>query len=145
MRLAVIAGWILLVVEALLVTTMFVQKNMGDDAAGRGVARGFAMLLGPVLLAAAALFIWGQRSGPRAAFWAGFGIMAIPLMFLAKNAIGGKLRGMSLAAGKARYGKFDDARLTKLARAIERDDTAAVRALIAEGPVDFTARSRRGQ
>ena len=145
MKLAVIIGWALLAIEGLLVATMFVQKNMGDDAAGRGVARGFAMVLAPVLIVAAALFIWGQRGGPRAAFWAGFGVMAIPLTFMAWNTIGGTLRRLDLAAGKSRYGRFDDHRLTKLARAIERDDTAAVRAILAEGPVDFTARSRRGR
>ena len=56
-------------------------ERLGDDAAGRGMARGFAVILGPILLVAAALFIWGQRGGPRPAFWAGFRIMAIPLVF----------------------------------------------------------------
>lgn len=145
MRIAVITGWILLAVEGIFVAGLFITKNMGDDAAGRGMARGFALILAPILLLAAALFVWGQRGGPRAAFWAGFGVMTIPLALIALNAAKGTLRSVDLAAGKALYGKFDDARLTKLARAIERNDTARVRSIIAEGPIDFTARSRRGR
>ena len=145
MKIAVIVGWILLVIEAALVLSMFVQPNMGDDAAGRGMARGFAIVLGPLLLLAAALFLWGQRGGPRFAFWAGFAIMAIPLAFIIKNSVVGRFNSFELARGRALYGKFDDGRLTKLARAIEAEDTAAARAIIAEGPIDFTARSRRGR
>lgn len=145
MKLAVITGWILLALEGLFVAVLFVSKNMGDDAAGRGMARGFAVILGPILLVAAALFIWGQRGGPRPAFWAGFGIMAIPLVFFLVTSAKKTLRGFDLAAGKALYGKFDDRRLTRLARAIEKNDTATVRSIIAEGPIDFTARSKRGR
>lgn len=145
MRLAVITGWILLIVEASIVAWLFLMRNMGDDAAGRGMARGFAMLLGPIVLLAAALFVWGQRGGPRAAFWVGFGIMTIPLVLIVINMTRGTLRSVNLAAGKAQFGKFDDGKLTRLARAIEKDDTAAVRALIAEGGLDFEARSRRGR
>ena len=145
MKFAVILGWILLVIEGAIIAGMFIQPNMGDDAAGRGMARGFAVILGPVLLVAAALFLWGQRGGPRAAFWIGFGVMAIPLAVIIRNTVSGKLRSLDIAAGKSLYGKFDDARLTKLARAIEKEDTAAVRTLIAEGPIDFKARSRRGR
>jgi hypothetical protein len=133
------------VIEGVIIAGMFIQPNMGDDAAGRGMARGFAVILGPVFLVAAALFLWGQRGGPRAAFWIGFGVMAIPLAVIIKNNVSGKLRSFDIAAGKSLYGKFDDARLTKLARAIEKEDTTAVRTLIAEGPIDFEARSRRGR
>ena len=62
MKAAVILGWVLLVVEGLIVASMFVNPNMGDDAAGRGVARGFAIVLGPALLGSAALFIWGNAA-----------------------------------------------------------------------------------
>ena len=145
MKIAVIVGWILLVIEAALILSMFVQPNMGDDAAGRGMARGFAIVLGPILLVAAALFLWGQRGGPRFAFWAGFAVMAIPLAFIIKNQVVGSFNSFELSRGRALYGKFDDGRLTKLARAIEAEDTATVRTMIAAGPVDFTARSRRGR
>ena len=145
MKIAVIVGWVLLAIEGLFIASMFVQPNVGDDAAGRGMARGFAIVLAPILLAAAALFIWGQRGGPRAAFWAGLGLMAIPLFFVVQKKLVGAFDRLDRAQGQARYGKFADARLTRLARAIEKEDTATVRAVLAEGPVDFAARSQRGR
>ena len=86
----------------------------------------------------------GTAQRPRPAFWAGFGVMAIPLVLMVFNSVKGTLRSFDLAAGEALYGKFEDRRLTRLARAIEKSDTATVRSIIAEGPIDFTARSRRG-
>lgn len=145
MRLAVIVGWILFALEALFVASLYLTKNMGDDAAGRGLARGWAMILAPVVLAAGALFIWGQRGGPRPAFWAGFGIMALPLAFFALNAAKGSLRSLDLAAGKAMFGSYANGRLTRLARAIEKNDTAKVRTILEEGGIDFDARSKRGR
>jgi hypothetical protein len=145
MRVAVIVGWALLVIEAVIITTMFVQPNMGDDAAGRGMARGFGIILGPVLLVAATLFVWGQRGGPRAVFWVGFGVMAIPLIYILQSNVMGTFNRLDRAQGKARNAKFADRRLTRLGRAIEKDDTATVRATLAEGPVDFTARSAGGR
>jgi ankyrin repeat protein len=144
-KIAIVVGWILLVIEAVFVVTMFVSPNVGDDAAGRGMARGFGLVLGPILIGAGLLFVWGQRGGPRVAFWAGLGAIGIPLIFIATTSAGRTIGRLDRAAGRARYGKFDDARLTRLARAIEKNDTAAVRAIIAQGPIDFKARSRRGR
>ena len=145
MKIAVVVGWILLVLEAALVISMFVLPNVGDDAAGSGMARGFAIVLGPLLLLSGGLFIWGQRGGPRFAFWAGFAIMAIPLAFIVQAKVVGAFNSLEYKRGKALYGKFKDERLTNLARAIEAEDTAAVRAMIAGGPVDFTSRSELGR
>jgi ankyrin repeat protein len=144
-KIAVIIGWVFLAIETILVATMFVQPNVGDDAAGRGMARGFEIVLGPVLLCAAALFIWGQRGGPRPAFWAGFGVMAIPLIGILQSNVLKTFNRLDRAQGKAQGARFADARLTRLGRAIDQDDTATVRAILAEGPVDFAARSRRGR
>jgi hypothetical protein len=69
-KIAIVVGWTLLAVEAVIVVSMFVNPNMGDDAAGRGMARGFGLVLGPVLIASALLFVWvsavgrAPRSGP---------------------------------------------------------------------------------
>lgn len=145
MRAAVIVGWILLALEALVVASLYVTENMGDDAAGRGMARGFALILAPILLVAGALFVWGQRGGPRPAFRAGVGIMALPLAFFALSAVKGSLRSVELAAGKAMFGSYADGRLTRLARAIEKNDTAKVRSLLQDGGIDFELRSKRGR
>ncbi|MDZ7630331.1 MAG: hypothetical protein U5K74_02940 [Gemmatimonadaceae bacterium] len=67
-----IASWVVLALEVIVVVMRFVQKNMGDDAAGRGVATGFAMLLAPVVLIAGGLLLWSSFGGPKAACWVGF-------------------------------------------------------------------------
>ncbi len=135
--------WILFALEALFVLVLFVTKDMGDDAAGRGMARGFAFVLAPILLVAGALLLWGQRGGVRLAFWAGFLVVASPLLFAAVGAVKGQVRSIDLALGRAQFGRFDDRRLNALARAVDRRDPEALRRLLADGRPDFAARDRR--
>jgi hypothetical protein len=141
----IIAGWILLALEALFVISLALQKNMGDDAAGRGMATGFAVLLAPIVLIAGALFVWGTRSGPKAAFWAGFCMIVSPLACGAFTTATGMLKKAERAVDRAQYGQFDDAKLTRLAHAIDSEDTTAIRELLDASPTDWTARDRRDQ
>jgi ankyrin repeat protein len=141
----IIGGWTLLIAETVLVVTMFVLRDAGDDAAGRGMGRAMSILTALPLAAAAALFMWGQRGGPRSALWAGFGLMALPLAAVARIGMARVVRRFDLSTGHAHYRAFEDDRLTRLAKAIEADDTNGVRELLAEGIVDFTARNRGGR
>ncbi|MBC7841914.1 MAG: hypothetical protein H7099_06365 [Gemmatimonadaceae bacterium] len=59
MKPLIVIGWILLALEALLVVMLAVTKNVGNDAAGRGMASGVAIVLAPIVLVAAGLFYWG--------------------------------------------------------------------------------------
>ena len=145
MKPLMIAGWIMLALEVVAVVALAVQKNMGDDAAGRGMGTGFAMILGPIVLVAGGLLLWGSFGGPRPAFWVGFCLVMAPLGFLAVNAGGNTLKEMRYAAGRAEFGRFSDARLTKIARAIDKRDTDAIQTLLRDGPLDWTARDARGQ
>lgn len=138
-------GWILLVLEALFVIVLFFQRNLGDDAAGRGMARGFSYVLAPIVLLAGAAFVWGQQGGPRGAFWAGLLVLAVPLLFGAFNFAGGTLRKLERTIWRAQAGRFEDGRLTRMARAIDRNDTAELSRLLAAGPTDFAARDRMGR
>ena len=76
---------------------------MGDDAAGRGMATGFAIVLGPTVILAGVLLFWGTRGGPRQALWAGFCLVAAPVAYGAVTFSGGMSRGeplrLLLAAG----------------------------------------------
>lgn len=139
-----IAAWVLLALEAAFVLLLFLQRNVGDDAAGRGMARGFSFVLAPVVALAAGLLWWAQRGGPAGAFWAGLGIVALPVALVLLNAGGGLLRTINHSLGRAQHGRFDDAALTRLARAIEQNDLVAVRAALAKGAPDFAARDRAG-
>ena len=142
---AIVAGWVLLVAEAVIVASMFVLRDAGDDAAGRGVGRALSVLLGAALLAAGSLFVWGQRGGPRVALWARLGLMALPIIAIVRARTSGALRRLDLATGHRRGRAFADERLTRLAKSIEADDVDAVRASLARGTVDFGARNRGGR
>jgi len=145
MKLHVMSGWILLALEALFVLLLALQRNMGDDAAGRGMATGFAMLLAPVVLGAGLLLWWGSRGGPAAAWWLGFCIVAAPLAYVAVDFSGGMLKKVERGIWQAQQGRFDDTRLTQMARAIADQDAAALQRLLAAGPVDWNARDRWGR
>lgn len=151
MRLLAATGWVLFAGELLFVALLFITGDMGDDAAGRGMARGFAILLGPIVLLAGALLWWGGRrprgGGARAAFWIGLGIVSTPVVFGAASCVTDTLRSIEHARGRAEYGRFDAPALTTIARAIDRDDIDKVRRLLgdATGKIDFAARDRRGR
>ncbi len=138
----IIAGWVLFALEALFVLSLAISRNVGDDAAGRGMATGFAMLLTPILLLAGGLFFWGQRGGPALSLWVGLLMLGSPVLFGAVNVGGSLITSFDRAMGRAQFGKFNDAALTRLARAIDRRDTSQMRALLAGGTPDWSRRDR---
>ncbi|MBL8305826.1 MAG: hypothetical protein JNM33_03960 [Rubrivivax sp.] len=145
MKALVIAGWVLFTLEALFVLMLALQQNMGDDAAGRGMATGFAIVLGPIVLLAGALLLWGSRGGPAAAFWAGLCIVSAPVVYGLVSGAGGLWEKAERSLGRAQQGRFDDERLTRMARAIDVQDAAALQGLLASGPLDWQARDRWGR
>ena len=145
MKRLLLPAWILLGLEVLFVVMLTVTKNVGDDAAGRGMASGFAMLLAPLVLLTGGLLFWAQRGGPAVALWVGILLAFSPALIWAAIAGGNAVTSMSQAKGRAEFGKFDDPRLTSLARAIEKVDAARMRVILGQGSVDWHARDRRGQ
>ncbi|MBK8003222.1 MAG: hypothetical protein IPK12_04535 [Gemmatimonadetes bacterium] len=144
MKPLVILGWILLAGEVLFVANLLLMRNMGDDAAGRGLATAWGMILGAVVLVAGGAFIWGQFGGPRGAFYAGLLVLAGPLFLFGASLVKGGVRKMNRYAYAQSRVTFEDAKVSRLARAIADNDTARVRTLLAEGGIDFAARSRDG-
>lgn len=124
--------------------SLAVARNIGDDAAGRGLASGWAMILAVPLLVAGGLLAWGTWGHQKAAFWVGFALVASPVAYGAVGRGGQALKQIGRAAARARYGQFADGRLTRLARAIDRADTTEMRALLAAGAPDFAARDPYG-
>lgn len=143
-RALLVAGWVCFALDAVVVVGMFVTRNMGDDAAGRGMARGFALLLAPVLLIAGILLVQGQRVGSRGAILAGTLIVALPFLLFAWNLFTDAGSGLFRAISRSREGKYADARLTSIARAIDAGDPAAAEAAIRGPKLDFAARERNG-
>lgn len=143
-KLLAVLGWLLLAGEAFMVLNLLLTRNIGDDAAGRGLATGWGIILGGVLLVAGAAFVWGQFGGPRVFFYLGLLLLAAPLGFLAKNYAKRVIEERERRAYWDAVVIFPDPRLVRLAAAIDALDTAQVRAIIAEGGLDFAARHHTG-
>ncbi len=143
-RTLLVAGWICFTLDAIVVAAMFFGRDMGDDAAGRGMARGFSYILAPVLLLAGALLLAGQRTGSRGAILAGTVIVALPFLAFAWNLATDTASGFLSAVRRSREGRFPDSRVTAAARAIDRGDVAAAEAALRGPAPDFAARERAG-
>jgi hypothetical protein len=138
-------GWTCLALDALFVVMMFVTRNVGDDAAGRGMATGFGIVLTPIVLLAGAALWWAQRSGSLWGVLLATLFVGLPLLILAKNVAMGPVSAIERAIRRSGEGIFDDRVLTDLAAAIASGDTARVRTLAATPGLDFTARDRKGR
>lgn len=145
LRALAVLAWICLALDAILVVAMFVTRNVGDDAAGYGVATIYGLALNPILLGTATLLWWATRHGSRAGLMAGALIAGIPFIALAANRAGNLLDRIDHARYRATLGQFTDPALTELARAIDRNDADSVRTLLASGPHGWTQRDRQGR
>jgi hypothetical protein len=138
-------GWLFFALDAFFVVTLFLTRNVGDDAAGRGMATGFGIVLAPIVLLAGAALWWAQRSGSFGGVFAATLLVGLPFLILAKNVVMGPVSAIERAIRRSGEGKFTNPALTGIASAIARGDTAAVRELAATPGIDFSARDRKGR
>ena len=146
LKVIAILGWVFFALDAAAVAMLLLTKNMGDDAAGRGMATGWGLLLAPVVLAAGGLLFWAQRSGSYLGVVAVTLVVGFPFLVMAKQVVMGPVHAMSRALQRVGRGRFKDPRLTALATAIARRETSGVSSLLANpGGLDFTARDAHGR
>jgi ankyrin repeat protein len=138
-----VLGWIFFALEAAFVAMLLISRNMGNDAAGRGLGTAWGLLLAPVVLAAGGALFWAQRSGRGGATLAATLVLGLPFILLVFNALSGSAKELSRKASAARQGQFADPAVRALAKAVDAGDTALVRRLAADG-VDWTARDPWG-
>jgi len=144
LRTLTIVGWICFALEAGLVVMLLLSRNMGDDAAGRGLATAWGLVLLPVVLIAGGALYWAQRSGRAGAVWVATLLVGAPFIVMGFNAVSGSAKSFSRASWRARQGRFDDPVLRQVARAIDAGDTALVRTLATGNRLDWTARDPWG-
>lgn len=144
MRVLAIAAWVFFAVDVLIVASLFAARNMGDDAAGRGMATGFAIVLTPIVLAVGALLFWAHRSGSKPGLWVAFLLVGIPFWFLLSNILGEVRSGLFRSVRHSRSLRFPTPALSVVARAIDARDPARVRALTSGARLDFSARNSDG-
>lgn len=138
MKVMFLIGWGLLALEAIGVISLVIVKNAGDDAAGQGVARGWGPVLVPFLLIAGGLLYWGQSSSSKPFQWTALLFVAIPFLIGGGLWTSNELENARHRRVLEQAGQFSDSQLTALARAIDRKDWAALRAMPKQ--IDWTAR-----
>jgi len=138
-RVIAVIGWVCLALDAALVFALIVVRDAGSDAAGRGVGRGWGLVLLPVLLIAAGLLYWGTKSGSKLGTIGGTIIVALPFLFLAQSRLAQMRETSRYLAQEAQHGRFDDAWLNGLAQAVDAGDTTALKTLLASYTASATA------
>jgi hypothetical protein len=139
-----VLGWIFFALEAAVVALLLLSKNMGDDAAGRGLGTAWGLVLAPVVLVAGGALFWAQRSGRGGAIWAATLVLGLPFILWAVNAASGSAKSLSRKSWRAQQGRFEDPAVRALAKAVDAGDTALVRTLASAGGIDWAARDPWG-
>lgn len=139
MKLLVLLAWACFAVELVLLGLLLTERGHGD-AASRGMGTFFAILMAVPMAIAAGLLVWGQRSGLKAPLLIGAAITTLPLTIGLLVGAKGLVRKMSRNLSLARQGRFQDGRLTAIARAIDARDLPKVKGLLQGPPPDFKAR-----
>ena len=140
MKILQMLAWLLIGCDLLFILFLFIEKNAGDDAAGRGVGTGYAALLLPLVLGSAALLYWSQNSASKGLQWTAICIVAFPFLILGGIYISNILENQKQRAEIAQAGNFKDPHLTAIARALDNKDYAAMRQLVRLTNIDWTAR-----
>jgi len=149
-RVIAIVGWICFALDTAFVLALIVIRDAGSDAAGRGLGRGWGLILLPILLAAGGLLYWGTKSGSKFGTLTGTLMVALPFMMLAQGRIKTMRENARDREQKAEHGQFADANLNTVVKAIDAADTTALQALLvsyqAKGiALNYTERDRSGE
>ena len=140
MKILQMLAWLLIACDLLFILFLFIEKNAGDDAAGRGVSAGYAALLLPLVLGMGALLYWSQNSTSKGLQWTAICIVAFPFFILGGIYLSNVLENQKYRAEAAQAGNFKDPQLTAIARAMDRKDFVAMRQLLGQTNIDWTAR-----
>jgi hypothetical protein len=139
MRTAQVIAWIFVGLQALVVLLMFTEKNAVGDITGQDLSRVFVILL---FLVSAGLLLWSQLGSSRLFQWTAVVVASIPVV-IALTLVGDNyVEQWRHGTDEAQKGRFADAHLTEIARAIDRQDSAAEKALLEQRRVDWEARDR---
>lgn len=130
MRIIAIFGWLCFALDAAFVVALLVMSDVGSDAAGRGLGRGWGVMLLPILLAAGGLLYWGTKSRSSFGVLTGTLMVALPFILLANNKIKQLKESADYYARLAEHGQFADGNLNALVKAIDAGDTTVLKSLL---------------
>jgi hypothetical protein len=134
LKLLTIAAWVLFAVDAFVIVAAVISRDMGDDAAGRGMALSFGLIgLAFLLIGGAALYFFG-----RAHSWPGvagsIALLALPLFLFFGSDVEAKFHDAGAWLSDRKVGRYPEPAQRELARAIEAGDFQAIRKILATRP-----------
>ncbi|MBL0172022.1 MAG: ankyrin repeat domain-containing protein [Gemmatimonadaceae bacterium] len=144
-RTLLIIGWGCVAVELLFVIGLLTSRNVGDDAAGRGLGTAFGAVLAPVVLLIGGTLLWGTLTHSRATIVAGSLLATLPFLVMLGMLARGTLRKGMRAIARRGQGAFQSSAITRIARAIDRGDPVKVMALVRGAELDCSARDKYGR
>lgn len=138
-------GWTCFALELLFVLMLLRSRNVGDDAAGRGLGTAFGLVLLPLVLLVGGTLLWGALAKSVAITRAGALLAALPFLVMVFMTARGMLQKGNRAINQGRIGSFSDPALTRLARAVDAGDDATVKGLLRGATLDFSQRDVFGR
>ncbi|MBZ5609755.1 MAG: ankyrin repeat domain-containing protein [Acidobacteriia bacterium] len=134
MKILIAIAWVLVALDGIVLLVALFARNMGDDAAGRGVGTTIGAIgLSVVAVAAAALYF-----SARAHSWVGVGLagafLALPLLFLFGTAGTSALQELHYRISAGRTGRYQDSQQRELAAAIRTGNLERMRSILAQKP-----------
>jgi hypothetical protein len=138
-----IAAWVLFAVDAFMVAAAVVSPNMGDDAAGRGLALGYGMVALVFLLIGGPALFFGGRAQSRLAVTGAMVMLALPLLLFFGTDLENVVHSATGWFSDRKVGRYPERAQRELAKAIRAGDPAAVQKILAARP-NLNARDEAG-
>ncbi len=143
LKIIIVAGWGLFAIDAFLAVVALISRNLGNDAAGRGVAFTFGLIgLAFVFAGGAGLYFSGRFHS-----WLGAAAsilpLALPLLLFFGSDIESYAQRVASVFHRQKAGRFPDPAQRELFNAIENDDCEAIRKILAARP-NLGARDEAG-
>ena len=130
----VVFGWGIIALEAFLVIAAIYSRDMGDDAAGRGMARGFGIIGLVFLLIIGAAFYFSQRAHSWPAVIASTVLLTVPFLIFFGTDLESYIHRLSSNIESRKVGRYPEPAQRQLAKAIDEDDFEAMRKVLATPP-----------
>jgi hypothetical protein len=143
LKLLIIAGWIFVAIDAFIAGAAILARDMGTDAAGRGLALGLGLVaLVPLLLGGTALY-FGGRAQSRLGVIASFVLLALPFLIFFGVEVEGWFHDIRVSFTNLGVSRFPERPQRALADAIDRADFQAMREMLATHP-NLNGRNKAG-
>jgi hypothetical protein len=134
LEILIFAAWGLLALDTLILLAAMIYRDMGDDAAGRGMALGLGLIGLPFPLTGGAALYAGGRADSWPAVIGALLLLALPFLLFFGTRVESVVRDVRWFFHRRTVGRYPDPALRQLARAIETGDLQTMRMVLASHP-----------